>query len=119
MINPTIGQLIENNEDINRYSLVVATAKTARIITDEYVIQREYAEKMAARETDKKNAYYGMVKKEYRDEKAVKNAITGLYEGEFKLVKPNGEEELIGKAAASGDFESYERSESGEDAESK
>ena len=100
MIHPTIGQLIDNNEDINRYSLVVATAKTARIITDEYVKQREYAEKLAARETDKKNIYQSIVKKEYRDEKAVKNAITGLYEGEFKIVKPDGSDELIGKGAA-------------------
>ena len=99
MIHPTIGQLIDKSEDINRYSLVIATAKTARIITDEYVKQREYAEKMAARETDKKNVYQGIVKKEYRDEKAVKNAITGLYEGEFKIIKENGEEEMIGKAA--------------------
>ena len=99
MINPTIGQLIDNNEDINRYSLVIATAKCARIITDEYVKQREYAEKMSARDSDRKNLYAGIVKKEYRDEKAVKNAITGLYEGEFKLVKPDGTEELIGKAA--------------------
>lgn len=99
MINPTIGQLIDNNEDINRYSLVIATAKAARIITDEYVKQREYAEKMAARENDKKNIYAGIVKKEYRDEKAVKNAIYGLYDGEFKLVKPDGTEEFIGKAA--------------------
>ena len=99
MINPTIGQLIDKSEDINRYALVVATAKTARIITDEYVKQKEYAEKMAARDADRKNVYANMIKKEYRDEKAVKNAITGLYEGEFKIVKPNGEEEFIGKAA--------------------
>lgn len=99
MIHPTIGQLIDKSEDINRYSLVIATAKTARIITDEYVKQREYAEKMAARDADKKNTYQNIVKKEYRDEKAVKNAITGLYEGEFKVVKPDGSEEFIGKAA--------------------
>lgn len=99
MIHPTIGQLIDNNEDINRYSLVIATAKTARIITDEYVKQKDYAEKMAAHDADKKNLYTNIIKKEYRDEKAVKNAITGLYEGEFKVIKPDGKEELIGKAA--------------------
>lgn len=107
MINPTIGQLIDKNDDINRYSLVVATAKTARIITDEYVMQRDYAEKMAAREADKKNVYYGLIKKEYRDEKAVKNAITGLYEGEFKIVKEDGTEEFIGKNAAESNPERF------------
>ncbi|MBO6053860.1 MAG: hypothetical protein J6Q17_08985 [Clostridia bacterium] len=32
----------------NRYALVVASAKCARIITDEYTKQREVAEKIAA-----------------------------------------------------------------------
>ena len=99
MIHPTIGQLIDNNEDINRYSLVIAAAKSARIITDEYIKQKEYAEKIASLDGDKKGNYSCIIKKEYRDEKAVKNAIYGLYEGEFKLVKPDGSEEMIGKAA--------------------
>ena len=44
-------------EKYNRYSLVVAAAKCARIITDEYVLQREHAEKLAAsnKDTEKKN----------------------------------------------------------------
>lgn len=100
MINPTIGQLIDNNDDINRYALVIAAAKSARIITDEYIAQKEYAEKMSSLEGDKKNSYASMIKKEYRDEKAVKNAVTGLYEGEFEIVKPDGTKELIGKGAA-------------------
>lgn len=99
MINPTIGQLIDKSEDINRYALAVATAKTARIITEEYVKQKDYAEKMAARDSDRKNLYTSIIKKEYRDEKAVKNAVFGLYEGEFKVILPDGKEELIGKAA--------------------
>ena len=68
MINPTIGQLIDKNEDINRYALAVATAKTARIITEEYVKQKDYAEKMAARDSDRKNLYTSIIKKEYRDD---------------------------------------------------
>lgn len=98
MINPTIGQLIDKSEDINRYALVVATAKTARIITEEYVKQKEYVDKMTARDADHKNTYNSLIRKEYRDEKAVKNAVTGLYEGEFKIIKPDGSEEFIGKA---------------------
>jgi serine/threonine-protein kinase RIO1 len=47
MIYPSIGELT-NNYQINRYTLVVATAKCARIITEEYTKQREYAEKLVA-----------------------------------------------------------------------
>ena len=87
MIHPTIGELT-NNGQINRYTLVVATAKCARIITDEYVRQRELAEKLAlSKENEKKSTIAAMIKKEYRDEKAVKNAITGLHSGEFRIVE--------------------------------
>lgn len=87
MIHPSIGELT-NNGEINRYTLVVATAKCARIITDEYVKQREIAEKLAlSKENDKKTNIASMIKREYRDEKAVKNAISGLYSGEFRIVK--------------------------------
>ncbi|MBQ4353905.1 MAG: hypothetical protein IJC71_03315 [Clostridia bacterium] len=86
MIHPSIGELT-NNGQINRYTLVVATAKCARIITDEYVRQKELAEKLAlSKESEKKSALTAMIKREYRDEKAVKNAISGLYSGEFKIV---------------------------------
>ena len=80
-------------EKYNRYSLVVAAAKCARIITDEYVLQREHAEKLAAsnKDTEKKNPYFQQIPKEYRDEKAVKTAISGLYKGEFKTLA-----ELVG-----------------------
>ena len=39
MIKPSIEQLTKG--EINRYELVIATAKCARIVTDEYVEQRE------------------------------------------------------------------------------
>ena len=91
MIFPSINELTNNNK-INRYTLVVATAKCARIITDEYVKQREYAEKIAlSKDSDKKNSIASMIKREYRDDKAVKTAITGLYNGEFKIIEPDGE----------------------------
>ena len=96
MIHPSISELTNNNK-INRYTLVVATAKCARIITDEYVKQREYVEKLAlSKEADKKSTTMNMIKKEYRDDKAVKTAITGLYNGEFKMVAEDGTEELLG-----------------------
>nr|MBQ4318778.1 hypothetical protein [Clostridia bacterium] len=90
MIYPAIEDLTMGK--YNRYTLVVATAKCARIVTDEYVQQREHAEKLIAnKETDKSLA--SMIKKEYRDEKAVKNAINRIYAGEFKIVEPTDEPE--------------------------
>ena len=88
-----------NEAQFNRYSLVVAAAKCARIITDEYVKQREYAEKLAERNKDseKKSTIASMIKKEYRDEKAVKTAITGLYNGDFKIIGENGEDQFLHK----------------------
>lgn len=107
MIHPTIGELT-NNGEINRYTLVVATAKCARIITDEYVRQRELAEKLAlSKESEKKSTIASMIKREYRDEKAVKNAITGLHSGEFRIVdetkkendQPETAEDAVGDTA--------------------
>ena len=43
MLYPTIGQLTK--DEFNRYELTLATAKCARVLTDEYVRQREEAEK--------------------------------------------------------------------------
>lgn len=96
MIYPSIGELT-NNYKINRYTLVVATAKCARIITDEYTKQREYAEKLvASKDAEKGKNIASMIKREYRDEKAVKTAITGLYGGEFKIIEPDGKIEMLG-----------------------
>ncbi len=88
-----------NAAQYNRYSLVVAAAKCARIITDEYVKQREYAEKLAAssKDSEKKSTIASMIKKEYRDEKAVKTAITGLYNGDFKIIGEDGEDQFLHK----------------------
>ena len=86
MIYPSIGELT-NNHKINRYTLVVATAKCARIITDEYVKQREAAEKAATGNKEADRNLINMINKEYRDEKAVKNAITRINSGEYKIVR--------------------------------
>ena len=83
MIYPSIEQLSNNNK-YNRYSLVIAVAKCARKVTDEYVQQREIAEKLlASKETDK--SITSMIKSEVRDEKAVKTAIKRLYRNEFYI----------------------------------
>lgn len=97
MIHPSIAELTKNGE-INRYTLVVVAAKCARIITEEYGKQREYVEKLAlSKDADKRNNMSSMIQKEYRDEKAVKMAINGLYTGEFKVTDVNGENITFGQ----------------------
>lgn len=83
MIYPSVEELSQSGK-YNRYILCTATSKCARMVTDEYVHQREQAEKLIAnKETDKSLA--SMIKRDIRDEKAVKNAINRLYQGEYKI----------------------------------
>ena len=83
MIEPSIKDLTKDR--FNRYTLVIAAAKSARMITDEYMRRREIAEKKVAnKETDKSVA--NMINREYRDEKAVKTAINHMYAGDFAIV---------------------------------
>ncbi len=90
MISPTLEEL-QSEGKYNRYELVIATAKCARIVTDEYVAQRENAEKLVAnKETDKSIA--ALISREYRDEKAVRTAINRLHKKDYKIV-----EESLGK----------------------
>ena len=99
MIYPSIAELTQDGK-INRYTLVVATAKCARIITDEYVKQREYAEKVALnKDSEKSKNVANLIRKEYRDEKAVKNAINGLHSGEFRILSDEEAAELHRKQA--------------------
>ena len=83
MLYPTIHQL--TGGEYNRYELVIATAKCARLVTDEYVRQREAAEKAAAGSKETEKAISNMIDKEYRDEKAVKVAISHIHSGDFVL----------------------------------
>ena len=85
MLYPTINKLTKGK--FNRYSLVIATAKCARMITDEYVAQREKAEKMIAdKKTDKSIA--SLIASDIRDNKAVENAVQKLYHGEYRVILP-------------------------------
>lgn len=81
MVKPSLSSLM-NKENINRYTLVVATAKCARKITDEYVAQREYIEKSSGKDLERAGA---VINDRYRDEKAVQNAIEELYYGDYTL----------------------------------
>jgi DNA-directed RNA polymerase subunit K/omega len=88
MIYPTIDQLAKG--EFNRYELVVGVAKCARIVTDEYVEMRAKAQRMIDNhETDK--SLSALIDPEYKDQKAVKIAISKLMDGRFKMVKPQEE----------------------------
>ena len=84
MINPSVNELAEKGH-LNRYELVIATAKCARKITDEYVAQRELAERaIQNKETEKSIAQ--LVKKEFRDDKAVRTAINRINDGSYEIL---------------------------------
>ena len=93
MLYPTINQLTNGN--FNRYELVIATAKCARMVTDEYVRQREAAEKAVAGTKDGDKNLCHMIDKEYRDEKAVKVAINHIKTGDFTLHHQTVEPEVV------------------------
>ena len=84
MLYPTIDELTKGK--FNRYELSLATARCARIVTDEYVKQREDAEKANTgnKETDK--PINAMIDKELRDEKAVRTAIRRIRDEEYLIV---------------------------------
>ena len=85
MLYPTINELTKG--EYNRYELSLATARCARLVTDEYVKQREDAEKSQTgnKETDK--PINTLISKELRDEKAVKTAIRRIHDGEYVIVR--------------------------------
>ena len=84
MIYPTIKDLAKG--EYNRYEIALATAKCARMITNEYTRQRVEAERQMTgnKETDK--PLNTMIDKEVRDEKAVKLAIGRIYNGDYAIV---------------------------------
>ena len=84
MIYPTIKDLAKG--EYNRYEIALATAKCARMITNEYTRQRVEAERQMTgnKETDK--PLNTMIDKEVRDEKAVKLAIGRINKGDYTIV---------------------------------
>ncbi len=93
MIYPTINELTK--DEFNRYELTLATAKCARLITDEYVQQRENAEKSATGNKEADRNLINMINKEYRDEKAVKNAIGKIHRGEYRIIRTEPASEVL------------------------
>ncbi len=108
MIYPTIKELTKGGE-YNRYEIALATAKCARMITNEYTRQRVEAERQMTgnKETDK--PLNTMIDKEVRDEKAVKLAIGRIHKGEYNIVhKDPAEQEREEQAILAGINRPYE-----------
>ena len=92
MLYPSIQELLkatekDGRERLNKYSITMVTAKCARVITNEYAEQSYYANKKTGKDQESTVS----VKKEYKDEKSVKNALREMKEGEFEVYLP-GEE---------------------------
>ena len=100
MIYPTIQDLTTGK--YNRYELSIATAKGARLITDEYVRQRMEAESAVGGNKENDKPIAAMIDKKLKDEKAVKISIDRLDSGEFVIVE---EEELLAAQALEADAE--------------
>ena len=83
MLRPTIAELTKG--EINRYELAVATAKCARAINDEYIKQKEAADKAAL--AGKDAAATVTVDQVLADTKAVRVAIDRIHEGRYKIIK--------------------------------
>ncbi|MBQ8716231.1 MAG: DNA-directed RNA polymerase subunit omega [Clostridia bacterium] len=94
MIYPTIQELTKGN--YNRYQLAIATAKCARLITDEYVKQRSAAESALTGTKEGSSTIASMIDPTLANEKAVKNAINSIHKGEYEIVDaPEAEEEEL------------------------
>ena len=94
MLHPTIKDLTK--EEYNRYELTLATAKCARMLTDEYVKQRQEAEKSMTGNKESDRNLINSIDKDLKDEKAIKNAITRFYDGRYEIYReePAAEEEI-------------------------
>ena len=88
MIYPTIEELTQGN--YNRYQLAIATAKCARIITDEYVKQRAAAENTLTGSKEGSGSIASLIDQDLADKKAVKNAIDSIRAGDYRIA--DGEE---------------------------
>ena len=91
MIYPTIQELTKGN--YNRYQLAIATAKCARLITDEYVKQRSAAESALTGSKEGSSTIASMIDPTLANEKAVKNAINSIHKGEYEIVDAPAAEE--------------------------
>ena len=96
MLYPTINELTKDN--FNRYELALATAKCARLITDEYVRQHDAAVKSQTGNKETDRPINTMIDRELRDEKAVKVAIRRIHCGNYSI-DPHAEDVVEEPAA--------------------
>ena len=83
MLYPTIEDLTQGK--YNRYELALATAKCARLITNEYVRQHDLAEKSITGNKETDRPLNTMIDRELRDEKAVHVAVNRLNDGAYVI----------------------------------
>lgn len=91
MIKPTIQDLSQGK--YNRYEVALATAKCARMITNEYVRQRMEAESASNGSKDNDKPLNALIDREVRDEKAVKIAINRIHDGKYQIVHKDPNEQ--------------------------
>ena len=96
MIYPTIEELTKG--EYNRYQLAIATAKCARLITDEYVKQRAAAESTLTGSKEGGGSIASLIDQDLADKKAVKNAIDSMNAGKYAIVDAPVEEESTEEA---------------------
>lgn len=97
MLHPTIDELTKGK--FNRYELALATARCARLITDEYVRQHDAAERAQTGNKETDRPINTMIDRELRDEKAVKVAIRRIANGDFIIDENAADYEPIDLAA--------------------
>lgn len=108
MIYPTINELTKGGE-YNRYEIALATAKCARMITNEYTRQRVEAERQMTGNKENDKPLTALIDKDVRDIKAVKLAIGRMHKGEYTIVhKDPAEQEREEQAILEGINRSYE-----------
>ena len=105
MLHPTIEELTKG--EYNRYELALATAKCARLITDEYVRQHDAAEKSITGNKETDRPLNTMIDRELRDEKAVQVAITRIYRGAYEI-DPQGNTKKADESAEEASLEIIE-----------
>lgn len=83
MLYPSLEEL--TNEEVNRYRLVIATAKFARYVTEKANESREYAEMRKELERFGKDTK-SEITADAANDKAVSVAIKKIADGEFKIL---------------------------------
>lgn len=83
MLHPTIEELTQGK--YNRYELALATARCARLVTDEYVRQHDAAERAQTGNKETDRPINTMIDRELRDEKAVQVAVRRIYRGDYVI----------------------------------